>query len=105
MKYHRDERAAKRGPVLVPVVSQAVDEGYRLVGPEGALTATVEHVHRDDNHPAGPDTHVVISFADGTQLEFPFGVPLTAVWHAEQRPFSDAELRAATPNRWGAAVA
>ncbi|ONI91425.1 hypothetical protein ALI22I_08680 [Saccharothrix sp. ALI-22-I] len=100
--HYRDERAAKRRPPLVPVLSQHVDEGYRLVTPAGALTPVVEHVQWVDNHTAGPNTHAVISFADGTDVEFPFDVPLTAVWHAEQRPVDQDQLDSAAPAAWGA---
>ena len=102
MTYRRDERAAKYQPALLPVESQHVEEGYRLVAPDGTLTEVVEHVQWVDNHPAGPDTHVVISFEGGGQLEFPFGVPLTACWHAEQRPIDQHELT--VPARWGGPV-
>lgn len=101
MSYHRDERAVRHQPALLPVSSQGVDEGYRLVGPDGRLTAVVEHVLWLDSHPAGPDTHVVVSFEDGSQVEFPFDVPLTAVWHAETRSLNASELTAATPAQWG----
>ncbi|MEU0985550.1 hypothetical protein [Streptomyces sp. NPDC005953] len=99
--YYRDERAALHQPTLLSVSSQGVDEGYRLVGPGGRLTAVVEDVLWLDNHPAGPDTHVVVSFEDGTQVEFPFDVPLTAVWHAESRPLDEAELALLAPAQWG----
>ncbi|WP_052849060.1 hypothetical protein [Streptomyces avicenniae] len=99
--YYRDERAARRLPALLPVESQDVDEGYRLVGPDGRLTAVVEHVQWLDDHPAGPDTHVVVSLEDGTAVEFPFGVPLTAVWHAERRAPDAGAVAAAAPRVWG----
>ncbi|MEV1007246.1 hypothetical protein [Streptomyces sp. NPDC049881] len=101
MAFYRDERAARRLPALLPVESQHVDEGYRLVGPGGRLTAVVVHVQWVDNHPAGPDTHVVLSLEDGSDVEFPFGVPLTAVWHAERRPLDPADVAAAAPASWG----
>jgi hypothetical protein len=97
--YRRDERAAKHQPKLLAVQAQHVDEGYRLVGPDGELTAVVEHVQWVDNHPAGPDTHVVICFEDDGQLEFPFGTGLTAVWHADE--VTNAELMAGIPVSWG----
>ncbi|MFJ6674795.1 hypothetical protein ACIQMJ_27160 [Actinosynnema sp. NPDC091369] len=99
--YYRDERAAHRQPALVPTLSQRVDEGYRIVGPGATLTPVVVHVQWLDNHPAGPDTHVMISFEDGTTVEFPFDTPLTAVWHDERRPVAAAELAAAAPTTWG----
>ncbi|MFC0533673.1 hypothetical protein [Phytohabitans kaempferiae] len=61
----------------------------------------VEHVQWLDNHPAGPDTHVMLSFDDGTNVEFSFDVPLTVCWHDERRPVSGSELAAAVPARWG----
>lgn len=84
---------------MLPVRSQDVNEGYRLVGPDGTLTAIVEHVQWDDNHPAGPDTHVVISFEDGVQREIPFGVDLTAVWHTDHVTLE--ETSAHIPVSWG----
>ncbi|MFG2628192.1 hypothetical protein [Streptomyces sp. NPDC048473] len=84
--YYRNEQAAKHQPAPMPVPSQDVDEGYRLVGPDGTPTPVVEHVQWVDNHPAGPDTHVIFSFEDDTGVEFPFDVPLTAVRHDERRP-------------------
>jgi hypothetical protein len=104
-RYYRDERAAKRQPALLPVRSQEVDEGYRLVGPGGTLSPVVAHVQWLDNHRAGPDTHVMISFEDGTKIEFPFDVLLAAVWHDEQRAINEPELSAATPAVWGKAEA
>ncbi|MFF8913109.1 hypothetical protein ACF08M_07245 [Streptomyces sp. NPDC015032] len=99
--YYRNAQAAKHQPALLPVRSQEVDEGYRLVDPDGGLTAVVEHVQWVDSHPAGPDTHVVVSFEDGSDIEFPFGVPLTAVWHDERRPVPRTGLAAAAPSSWG----
>ncbi|MGW7453497.1 hypothetical protein [Streptomyces sp. NPDC054787] len=102
-RYYRDEREAKRRPALLPVPSQGVDEGYRLVGPGGTLTPVVAHVQWLDHHRAGPDTHVMISFEDGTRIEFPFDALLAAVWHDEQRAISEPELSAAAPAVWGKA--
>ncbi|MFC5054136.1 hypothetical protein [Saccharothrix xinjiangensis] len=99
--HHRDERAARTSPVLVPTLSQHVDEGHRIVKPDATLTPVVVHVQWLDNHPDGPGTHAVISFEDGTNVEFPFGTPLTAIWHAEQRPVPRADLVAAAPLTWG----
>lgn len=105
-EYHRDERAARDLPALVPTLSQRIDEGYRLVGSDATstdatLTPVVVHVQWLDNHVDGPDTHVMISFEDGTNVEFPFDVHLTVVWHDERRPVSPAELAAVAPLRWG----
>lgn len=99
--YFRNEQAAREQPALMPVQSQEVDEGYRLVDPNGVLTPAVEHVQWVDHHPSGPDTHVVVSFEDGTDIEFPFDVPLTAVWHDERRPVRGADLASAAPATWG----
>ncbi|MFF2958916.1 hypothetical protein ACFVT1_08365 [Streptomyces sp. NPDC057963] len=99
--YYRNEQAAKDQPALMPVRSQDVDEGYRLVDPGGVLTAVVEHVQWVDNHPAGPDTHAVVSFEDGSDIEFPFDVPLTVVWHDERRPVLRTDLAAVAPASWG----
>ncbi|WP_157877454.1 hypothetical protein [Streptomyces odonnellii] len=60
------------------------------------------HVQWLDNHPDGPDTHVMISFEDGTNVEFPFGVRLTAIRYDGQRPVDEAEIRKAAPAVWGA---
>ncbi|WP_433043116.1 hypothetical protein [Dactylosporangium sp. CS-033363] len=61
---------------FVPDVAQGDLEGFVLVRPDGTLTAEVVHVQWMDNHPAGPDTHVTVSFADGTDVEFAFDVPV-----------------------------
>ncbi|MCX4792907.1 MULTISPECIES: hypothetical protein [unclassified Streptomyces] len=101
-KYYRDERAARRPPALISRSSQGVEEGYRLVGPGGALTPIISHVQWLDNHPDGPETHVMISFEDGTNVEFPFDVRLAAIWYNEQRAVSDTDLMEAAPAAWGA---
>lgn len=101
MSFYRDEEAAARLPALRRVVSQAVEEGYRLVAPDGTLTPVVEHVQWMNSHPSGPDTHVMVSFADGGNVEFPFDVPLTMLWYAERRPVRADEIAAAAPVRWG----
>ncbi|ROP34972.1 hypothetical protein [Saccharothrix texasensis] len=98
--HYRDEKAARALPALVPMHSQHVDEGYRIVAPDATLTAVVAHVQWLDNHPGGPDTHVMISFEDGANVEFPFDVPLTAVWHDERRAIPSADLAAAAPATW-----
>lgn len=100
-RYYRDEHTALVLPALVPVPSQGVTEGYRLVGPGAVLTPIVEHVQWLDNHEDGPDTHVMVSFEDGTSIEFPFDVRLTVVWYDEQRVVSEAELSEAAPITWG----
>ncbi|WP_326612317.1 hypothetical protein OG949_26005 [Streptomyces scopuliridis] len=99
--YYRDERAARLQSPLVSTLSQGVEEGYRLVGPDGTLTSVVAYAQWLDGHPDGPDTHVMISFEDGTNVEFPFGIRLTAVWHDEQRVVAPAELAEASPAAWG----
>lgn len=101
MAFFRDEDEASRLPPLRHVASQAVEEGYRLVAPDGTLTPVVEQVQWMDNHPSGPDTHVMVSFEDGTNVEFPFDVPLTMLWYAEPRPVSADEIAATAPVRWG----
>ena len=101
-KYYRDERAAARHPALISRPSQGVGEGYRLVGPGGLLTPIISHVQWLDNHPDGPDTHVMISFEDGVNVEFPFDVQLSAIWYDEQRAVNEADLLGAAPLVWGA---
>jgi hypothetical protein len=91
-------------PPLQPAVSQNVQEGYRLVGPAGVLTPVVVHVQWMDNHPAGPDTHVMISFEDGSNIEFPWHVALTMLWPDERRAVPDTDIAAAAPEQWGASA-
>ena len=100
-QYYRDEREARRHGPLRQVLARDAQEGYRLVGPDGARTPVIADVMWVDNHPAGPDTHVFISFEDFTSLDFEHGASVTMVWHAEDRPIEPADLAAATPARWG----
>ncbi|MFJ2913753.1 hypothetical protein ACIO8F_31025 [Streptomyces sp. NPDC087228] len=78
-KCYRDERASRRQPALISRPSQGFEEGYRLVGPGGALTPIIRHVQWLGNHPDGPETHVLIPFEDGTNVEFPIDVRLATV--------------------------
>ncbi|MFC7483503.1 hypothetical protein ACFQX7_30680 [Luedemannella flava] len=80
----RQQRLAERQRRLRPDVAQGALEGFALVRPDGSLTAEVVHVQWMDNHPAGPDTHVMVSFADGSNVEFPFGLEVVKV----ERPTS-----------------
>ncbi|MFF2927529.1 hypothetical protein ACFVTP_34885 [Streptomyces celluloflavus] len=99
-KYYRDECAARHKPVLISKSAQGVEEGYRLVGPGGALTPIISHVQWLDNHPDGPDTHVMISFEDGTNVESPFDVPLAVIWNDEQRAVNETDLLDVAPAVW-----
>lgn len=56
-----------------------------LVRPDGSVTAEVVHVQWLDNHPAGPDTHVTVSFADGSNVLFAFDTPVVKVRSADLR--------------------
>ncbi|SFF34170.1 hypothetical protein SAMN05421541_10913 [Actinoplanes philippinensis] len=87
--------------VLHPDVAQGDLEGFLLVRPDASLTGEVEHVQWEDNHPAGPDTHVTVSFDDGTNVEFPFGVPVVKVAARDVPSLTPAQLTAAAPARWG----
>lgn len=104
VRYFRDEREARREGPLRHRLARDAQEGYRLVGPDGALTPVIADVMWVDNHPAGPDTHVFITFEDFTSLDFEHGAQLTMVWHAEERPIEPADLAAATPVTWGTPV-
>ncbi|GIF64076.1 hypothetical protein Ais01nite_21110 [Asanoa ishikariensis] len=55
-----------------------------------------------DNHPAGPDTHVTVSFADGSNVVFGFDVPVVKVRAADRTAVSGDDLRQAAPSAWGA---
>lgn len=55
-----------------------------------------------DGHPAGPDTHVMVSFADGSSVEFTFDVPVVKVRAADLQDLSRDDARQAAPSRWGA---
>lgn len=103
-RYFRDEREARRHGPLRPALARDAQEGYRLIGPDGRLTPVIADVMWVDNHPAGPDTHVFISFEDGTSLDFEHGAPLTMVWHAEARPVDPGEVAAAAAAQWGTVV-
>ncbi|WP_433202662.1 hypothetical protein ACQP00_32745 [Dactylosporangium sp. CS-047395] len=82
---------------FVPDVAQGDLEGFALVRPDGSVTSEVVHVQWMDNHPAGPDTHATVSFADGTDVEFPFDVPVVKV----RAPVSPDDARSAAPSGWG----
>lgn len=66
------------------------------------MTAEVVHVQWMDNHPAGPDTHVTVSFVDGSSVEFAFDVPVVKIRVAELRRVTRNDVRAAAPPGWGA---
>ncbi|SNT63321.1 hypothetical protein SAMN05421812_11556 [Asanoa hainanensis] len=75
----REQQLAERQRQLHPDVAQGDLEGFALLRPDGSLTAEVVHVQWMDNHPAGPDTHVTISFADGSNVELAFDVAVVKV--------------------------
>lgn len=88
---------------LVPFVSQGVEEGLCIVDSNGALTTPVVHVQWEDNHPAGPDTHVTLSFEDGTNVCLPFGVELFGVLPGQALSIGLHDRERARPATWGAA--
>ncbi|MEV6851757.1 hypothetical protein [Actinoplanes sp. NPDC051411] len=98
----RDQQRAEQSRRLRPDVAQGALEGFALVRPDGSLTAEVVHVQWMDNHPAGPDTHVTVSFADGTDVEFAFDVPVVKVRAADLPSVTPDEARRAAPAGWGA---
>ncbi|MBM0276051.1 hypothetical protein [Micromonospora tarensis] len=79
----REQQLAARRARSHPDVAQGDLEGFALVLPDGSVTAEVVHVQWEDNHPAGPDTHVTVSFADGSSLEFAFDVPVVKIRPAD----------------------
>ncbi|MFC4068259.1 hypothetical protein [Actinoplanes subglobosus] len=85
-------------------VAQGDLEGFMLVRPDGTLTDEVVHVQWMDNHPAGPDTHVTVSFDDGENVEFPFGVPVVKIRLADVASLGPGEARLAAPAGWGTPI-
>lgn len=97
----REQQLAEQRRRLHPDVAQGALEGLALVRPDGSLTAEVVHVQWMDNHPAGPDTHAMVSFADGSNVEFGFDVPVVKVRAADLEVVSPDEARQAAPSGWG----
>lgn len=85
-------------------VAQGDLEGFILVRPDGSLTDEVVHVQWEDNHPAGPDTHVTVSFDDGTNVEFPFGVPVVKFRLADLTSVTPEQLLQVAPAGWGTEI-
>ncbi|MFI7592057.1 hypothetical protein [Micromonospora sp. NPDC049359] len=100
----REQRRAELRGRFHPDVAQGGLEGFALVRPDGTLTAEVVHVQWLDNHPAGPDTHVTVSFADGTSVQFTFDTRVVKGRAADLGVLSRDELRLAAPSGWGANV-
>ncbi|MEV4121603.1 hypothetical protein [Micromonospora sp. NPDC049645] len=100
-RWREQQLAELRGP-LHSDVAQGDLEGFALVRPDGSLTAEVVHVQWMDNHPAGPDTHVTVSFADGANVEFAFDVPVMKVRASDVHLVSRDDVRQAAPSGWGA---
>ena len=98
----REQQRAEQRRRLCPDVAQGALEGFALVRPDGSLTAEVVHVQWMDNHPAGPDTHVMVSFADGANVEFAFDVAVVKVRAADLPTLTPDEARPAAPRGWGA---
>ncbi|MEV4498119.1 hypothetical protein AB0J84_20810 [Micromonospora arborensis] len=97
----REQQLAEQRGRLHPDVAQGDLEGFALVRPDGSLTAEVVHVQWMDSHPAGPDTHVTVSFADGRNVEFAFDVPVVKVRAADLQLVSRDDVRRAVPSGWG----
>lgn len=72
-----------------------------LLRPDGTFSAEVVHVQWMDNHPAGPDTHVMVSFDDGANVEFTFETPVVKVRPEHVAELAPDELANATPSQWG----
>ncbi|MET8357888.1 hypothetical protein [Micromonospora sp. NPDC005171] len=98
----REQQLAELRRRLHPDVAQGDLEGFALVRPDGSLTAEVVHVQWMDNHPAGPNTHVTVSFADGSNVEFEFDVPVVKARAADLQLASRDDVRRAAPSGWGA---
>ena len=98
----RERQVAQRRAVLRHDVAQGDLEGFVLVRPDGSLTDEVVHVQWMDNHPAGPDTHVTVSFADGSDVLFPFGVAVVKIRAADLAAVGAGEIRDVAPVAWGA---
>jgi hypothetical protein len=101
----RQQQIAQRHRWFQPDVAQGALEGFVLVRPDGSLTADVVHVQWMDNHPAGPDTHAMVSFADGTNVEFAFGTPVVKVRAADTALVRSEDTRDAAPSTWGSSSA
>jgi hypothetical protein len=86
-------------------VAQGPLEGFSLVRPDGSLTAEVVNVQWMDNHPDGPDSHVMISFADYSNVEFVFDTPVIKARPNLARAAGSEELQSAAPSVWGRASA
>ncbi|WP_433113332.1 hypothetical protein [Micromonospora sp. CA-246542] len=98
----REQRRAELHRRFHPDLAQGDLEGFALVRPDGTLTAEVVHVQWLDDHPAGPDTHVTVSFADGTNVRFTFDLPVVKVRTADLRTTSRDDVGEAAPPGWGA---
>jgi hypothetical protein len=97
----REQQRAQHLGQPRPDVAQGDLEGFALVRPDGSATAEVVHVQWMDNHPAGPDTHVTVSFADGTNVEFAFDVPVVKIRVADLPSVTAERAVQAAPQRWG----
>jgi hypothetical protein len=100
-RHWREQQLARQRRRLHPDVAQGALEGFALVRPDASVTSEVVHVQWMDNHPDGPDTHVMVSFADGSNVEFPFGVSVVKVRADEVEAVSPQEARQAAPSGWG----
>ena len=71
------------------VMSEFLDEGYRIVGDDGALSPAIEWVDwvcdpDDDDNDDGDgdeDEKVEVTFQDGSTRTFDKGVPMRQIWH------------------------
>jgi hypothetical protein len=97
----REQQLAQRSQRFHPDVAQGPLEGFVLVRPDRTLSAEVLHVQWMDNHPAGPDTHAMVSFADGTNVEFVFDTPVVKVRLEDATEVTAEELDGAAPAGWG----
>ena len=104
----KEQRAARRKQQLregtetfQADVAQGPLEGFSLVRPDGSLTAEIVNVQWMDNHPDGPDTHAMVSFADHSNVEFVFDTPVVKARPNLVHTVGFEELQSAAPSVWG----
>jgi hypothetical protein len=101
----REQQIVQRQHRFQRDVAQGALEGYVLLRPDGSFTAEVVHVQWMDNHPAGPDTHAMVSFADGTNVEFAFDTQVVKARPTDATVVTPDDTAAAAPSGWGVTAA
>jgi hypothetical protein len=98
---YREQQLRERAkPVHLDTAVGAL-EGFLLIRPDGTLTAEVVHVQCMDNHPAGPDVYAMVSFADGSNVEFANHAEVAKVKPATASTVDSAVLTNSASREWG----